>query len=147
MNVLIRQEGIRSKQGPSTGITQSRRRLIPKPGAGWGTQLYLIEQGDNVVLIKIKTKKELGGQLPEPWIKEMEYLYGRTVAAIKIKSPLEEIRYETTQEKTGNCWSILKREIKYTINPTSKKVKKTIEKQQKTREETERLWKACLEKK
>lgn len=97
-----------------------------------------------MVLIKIKTKKELGGQLPEPWIKEMEYLYGRTVEAIKIESPLEEIRYETTQEKTGNCWSILKREIKYTINPTSKKVKKTIEKQQKNKRRNRKIVESFL---
>lgn len=100
-----------------------------------------------MIIIKIKTKKELGGQLPISWTREMEYLYGRIVATQKIKDPTYGIRYETIRQKTGNYWSILKEETKYTINPKSKKAKKIIKNYEKTKEKRDKIWKTYFEKK
>lgn len=99
-----------------------------------------------MIIIKIKTKKELGGKLPDLWDREMEYLYGRIVIAAKVEHTKEGIRYETIRQKTGDYWSILKEEIKYTINPKSKKAKKIIKKYEKIKEERDKIWKTYFEK-
>lgn len=68
-----------------------------------------------IILVKIKTKKELGGKMPSNWVSKMEYLYGRIIPVRTLSIKGKTLEYRTIWSKENKLWSLHSNQIKYKI--------------------------------